>query len=129
MDIHVLTDVAPRSPRPARSAAGGAQRMATASTRFSTTAIASLCMAMLWTAPAIGQTAPAASADDAGLVLRTVHPVVPPHVDYQLSELGQALQPVMSSLQQWGKLYLSHGGRHGRCREGQLHNPEETGQP
>ncbi|WP_395027326.1 LPS-assembly protein LptD [Comamonas odontotermitis] len=71
MDIHVLTDVAPRSSRPARRAAGGAQRMAAASTRFSTTAIASLCMAMLWTAPAIGQTAPAAATDDAGLVLRS----------------------------------------------------------
>lgn len=66
--------------------------------------------------------------EDAGLVLRTVHPVVPPHVDYQLSELGQALQPVMSSLQHWGNLYLSRGGRHGRCSEGQLHSLEETEQ-
>jgi len=64
--------------------------------------------------------------EDAGLVLRTVHPVVPPHVDYQLSELGLALQPVMSSLQQWGKLYLSRrGGRHGRCSD-QLHGLDET---
>ena len=66
MDIQALTDAAPLAPRPAR-------RTAAAPARFSTTAIAQLCMALLWATPvaALAQTAPGADADEAGLVLRS----------------------------------------------------------
>lgn len=36
-----------------------------------------------------------------GLVTRTVHPVVPPRVDYELTELGQGLQVILAQLAQW----------------------------
>lgn len=36
-----------------------------------------------------------------GLVTRTVHPVVPPRVDYELTALGHSLQTVLSQLAEW----------------------------
>jgi DNA-binding HxlR family transcriptional regulator len=36
-----------------------------------------------------------------GLVTRTVHPVVPPRVDYELTDLGQGLQGLLAQLAQW----------------------------
>ncbi len=41
-----------------------------------------------------------------GIVTRTVYPTVPPTVEYQLSELGQELIPIMSAMDQWGKKYV-----------------------
>ena len=49
--------------------------------------------------------------DEAGLVSRTVHPVVPPHVDYALTPLGRSLEPVILALEAWGS-------RHVVCRDG-----------
>lgn len=37
-----------------------------------------------------------------GMVSRTVHPVVPPHVDYALTAKGRALVPVLEALREWG---------------------------
>lgn len=37
-----------------------------------------------------------------GLVSRTVHPVVPPHVDYALTAKGEALVPILHALRNWG---------------------------
>lgn len=36
-----------------------------------------------------------------GLVRRTVHPVVPPRVDYELTALGQTLRDTVCSLLDW----------------------------
>lgn len=36
-----------------------------------------------------------------GLVLRTVHPVVPPRVDYQLTPLGSTLHATIQALVDW----------------------------
>ncbi|QPH52263.1 winged helix-turn-helix transcriptional regulator [Pontivivens ytuae] len=38
----------------------------------------------------------------AGLVSRTVHPVVPPHVDYALTEKGRTLVPLLLAMRDWG---------------------------
>ncbi len=38
----------------------------------------------------------------AGLVSRTVHPVVPPHVDYDLTPLGKSMEPIVRALADWG---------------------------
>ena len=43
--------------------------------------------------------------EDAGIVLRTVHAEVPPRVDYELTELGRSLQPVLIALRNWGVEY------------------------
>ena len=37
-----------------------------------------------------------------GLVLRKVYPVVPPKVEYKLSERGASLESVLRSLDKWG---------------------------
>jgi DNA-binding HxlR family transcriptional regulator len=37
-----------------------------------------------------------------GVVNRVVYPVVPPKVEYTLTDLGQALEPVLDLLEQWG---------------------------
>jgi len=36
-----------------------------------------------------------------GLLVRTVHPVIPPHVEYELSTLGRSLLPVLGALERW----------------------------
>jgi len=36
-----------------------------------------------------------------GLVSRTVYPVVPPHVEYELTELGRSLQRPLRELERW----------------------------
>jgi DNA-binding HxlR family transcriptional regulator len=41
-----------------------------------------------------------------GLVLRTVHPVIPPHVDYQLTPLGLSLSAAFCSVWQWAEANL-----------------------
>jgi DNA-binding HxlR family transcriptional regulator len=38
-----------------------------------------------------------------GLVLRTVYPVVPPHVEYALTPFGRSLEPVLLAMREWGR--------------------------
>ncbi|PZR64576.1 MAG: transcriptional regulator, partial [Stutzerimonas stutzeri] len=40
--------------------------------------------------------------EDAGILSRTVFPVVPPRVDYELTAAGRSLEPVISVLAAWG---------------------------
>lgn len=40
-----------------------------------------------------------------GLVRRTVYPVVPPKVEYTLTEFGQTLLPVIAVMHEWGVEY------------------------
>lgn len=40
-----------------------------------------------------------------GLVSRTVHPQVPPRVDYALSQKGRTLRPVILALKDWGDVH------------------------
>ncbi|MDO6516840.1 winged helix-turn-helix transcriptional regulator [Zobellia uliginosa] len=37
-----------------------------------------------------------------GLVVRTIFPVVPPRVEYDLSERGKSLESILRSLDEWG---------------------------
>lgn len=39
------------------------------------------------------------------LVFRKVYPVVPPHVEYTLTEHGESLIPVLKMMYNWGKSY------------------------
>lgn len=39
------------------------------------------------------------------IIVRTVYPEVPPHVEYALSEIGKTIFPVLESLCTWGKQY------------------------
>lgn len=38
-----------------------------------------------------------------GIIKRTVFPEVPPKVEYELTELGQSLAPVLLSMRDWGE--------------------------
>ena len=40
--------------------------------------------------------------EETGLVLRTVHPVVPPHVDYELTKVGKELKKPLTQICSWG---------------------------
>ena len=40
-----------------------------------------------------------------GLLTRTVYPVVPPKVEYELTNLGYSLRPVIDALRTWGEFY------------------------
>lgn len=37
-----------------------------------------------------------------GLIERKVYPVVPPRVEYSITEYGMSLEPVLSSMTNWG---------------------------
>lgn len=41
-----------------------------------------------------------------GLIVRKVFPVVPPHVEYSLSEKGRTLKPILLALRDWGESYV-----------------------
>lgn len=40
------------------------------------------------------------------LVSRKVYPVVPPKVEYSLTELGRAFVPIINQMENWGKRYI-----------------------
>lgn len=40
------------------------------------------------------------------LIHREVFPIIPPRVEYSLTELGQSLLPVLVSMRDWGAKYL-----------------------
>ncbi|MDF1694570.1 MAG: helix-turn-helix domain-containing protein [Saprospiraceae bacterium] len=39
-----------------------------------------------------------------GILHRKVYPVVPPKVEYSLTDLGRSLLPIIYSMQKWGKV-------------------------
>jgi len=41
-----------------------------------------------------------------GLIARKVYPVVPPHVEYSLTEKGRTLEPILLALRDWGESYV-----------------------
>jgi DNA-binding HxlR family transcriptional regulator len=41
-----------------------------------------------------------------GVIVRKVYPVVPPKVEYSLSNVGQSLKPLILAMQQWGDEHL-----------------------
>ena len=41
-----------------------------------------------------------------GLIIRKVFPVVPPHVEYSLSDKGKTLEPVLLALRDWGEAHV-----------------------
>lgn len=45
------------------------------------------------------------SMEAAGLVNRKVYPVIPPKVEYSLTETGYSLKPILDSMDSWGTKY------------------------
>ena len=48
--------------------------------------------------------------EEDGLILRTVYPVVPPHVDYSLTPLGESLFPILEAMYKWGSALMKKEG-------------------
>ncbi len=54
------------------------------------------------------------------LIIRTVYPVVPPKVEYSLSDFGRTIIPVLKSMCNWGEDHLSSiNMNHTCCSESQ----------
>ncbi|ALP05653.1 helix-turn-helix transcriptional regulator [Clostridioides difficile] len=43
-----------------------------------------------------------------GLIIRVVYPVVPPKVEYSLSDFGKSIIPILDSMCDWGSNYLEN---------------------
>lgn len=44
--------------------------------------------------------------ESAGVVHRKVFPVVPPHVEYSLTDTGRSLKPIFNAMCKWGRQSL-----------------------
>ena len=51
------------------------------------------------------------SLESDGIITRTVYPEVPPRVEYSLSELGEAMRPIIDSMEAWGISYQKQTAR------------------
>ena len=49
------------------------------------------------------------------LVLRTVYPVIPPKVEYSLTETGKSLLPILVAMRDWGADYLKRKNIESTC--------------
>ncbi len=50
-----------------------------------------------------------------GMLSRTVYPVVPPKVEYQLTKKGESLFPILSAMYHWGASLMEGEGREPSC--------------
>jgi DNA-binding HxlR family transcriptional regulator len=53
--------------------------------------------------------------EEVKLITRTVYPVVPPKVEYRLSELGMSIKPILLAMYAWGSDYLKDNGKEISC--------------
>ena len=53
--------------------------------------------------------------EEDNLVIRTVYPIVPPKVEYQLSDLGKSLKPIIDAMCAWGTGYMKSMGIEANC--------------
>ena len=49
------------------------------------------------------------------LITRQVFPVIPPKVEYSLTELGRSLLPILVAMRDWGADYLHSQDREASC--------------
>lgn len=49
------------------------------------------------------------------LIHRQVFPVIPPRVEYSLTDLGRSLMPVLISMRDWGADYLRANNKEPNC--------------
>jgi DNA-binding HxlR family transcriptional regulator len=51
------------------------------------------------------------SLKDDGMITRTVYAEVPPRVEYELSEMGRSIEPILMNIEDWAIGYLKHHRR------------------
>lgn len=51
------------------------------------------------------------SLEEDQIIVRTVFPEVPPHVEYSLSSLGVTLRPILDAMGKWGCDYKSQNAK------------------
>lgn len=61
-----------------------------------------------------------------GLLQREVYPVIPPKVEYSLTELGRSIQPILESMYDWGTSYLRKQGLEANCTMRPLPSDRDT---
>lgn len=49
------------------------------------------------------------------LISREVYPVIPPKVEYTLTDLGRSLLPILVAMRDWGAAYLRSKDREASC--------------
>jgi len=59
-----------------------------------------------------------------GLISRTVYPVVPPKVEYALTEQGRSLFPILEAMYLWGSNRMAEEGRNPCCS---MNQPPQVG--
>lgn len=52
-----------------------------------------------------------------GVIRREVFPVVPPHVEYSLTDFGKTLEPVITRIEEWGHQYHAEELKNARNAE------------
>ncbi len=53
--------------------------------------------------------------EEQGLIHREVYPVIPPKVEYSLTELGRSLMPILVAMRDWGAEYLRSMDKQSCC--------------
>ena len=59
-----------------------------------------------------------------GLIHRHVYPVVPPKVEYSLTNFGKSIKPVLESMYTWGSDYLNNQGLQVNCSMTAITDPQ-----
>lgn len=44
--------------------------------------------------------------EEDGLISRKIYPVVPPKVEYSMTDYGRSLQPVLDAMSEWGEKHF-----------------------
>ena len=53
--------------------------------------------------------------EEQNLIHREIYPVVPPKVEYSLTETGKSLMPILAAMRDWGAEYLRGKELESRC--------------
>ena len=53
--------------------------------------------------------------EDSALIHREVYPVIPPKVEYSLTETGRSLLPILVAMRDWGADYMRKSTGHEPC--------------
>lgn len=46
--------------------------------------------------------------EEHGVIMKKIFPVLPPHSEYSLTQLGRELLPIIDTLEEWGESYRTY---------------------